>query len=423
MTDDTRAAAAAAVVPPAPVVVLETVVRPPAERPQRATLDDIAEWLVGPARQIESGAAAFDEFAWRLVAARMPLLRATLHVGTIHPQFLGTTIVWWRDTGQTTQVLIRHEVGDALPYEENPVRRVVEGRETLRRRLERADSDFDFSILPELRDRGGTDYLALPVEGAHRLAYMLSFVADRPGGFTVPEVDALAGLAKRLGIVIDRHSQLQITRNLLNAYLGSLTAPRVLAGQIRRGSGIELNAVLWSSDLRSFTERSDRLPGDRMIAIMNALFDAQAAVIASHGGEILKFIGDGILAIFPITEAANISAVARAALTAAQSARTAVRQLTDDPLMAEEPPLEIVVALHVGTVIYGNIGAADRLDFTVMGQAVNLVSRLETVAKTLDEPIVVSGDFAAALVSGELRSLGLHVLRGLSMPQELFAPA
>jgi adenylate cyclase len=406
---------------PSPVVVVETVARPPAERPPATGIDDIAEWLVGPGRLIESGAATFDEFAWRLLAAGMPVLRVTLHVGTIHPQFLGTTIVWWRDTGRTTQVMVRHEIADALSYAENPVRRVVEGRETLHRRLDRPDSEFDFSILPELRDRGGTEYLALPVEGAHRLPYMLSFVTDRPGGFEAAQIEALTLLARRLGIVIDRHSQQNIIRNLLNAYLGGLTAPRVLAGQIRRGSGIELNAVLWLSDLRAFTERSDRLPGERMIAIMNALFDAQAAVIGNHGGEILKFIGDGLLAIFPIADTAEVASVAREALAAAHSARTAVRHLAEADIMADEPPLEIVVALHVGTVIYGNIGAADRLDFTVMGPAVNLVSRLETMAKTLDEPIVVSADFAAAL-GAPLRSLGPHPLRGLATPQELFAP-
>ena len=213
----------------------------------------------------------------------------------------------------------------------------------------------------------------------------------------------------------------RIARNILDAYLGPKTGPKVLAGQIRRGTGEEITAVLWSSDLRGFTERSDRLRRNQMIAILNALFDAQAKAIASHGGEILKFIGDGLLAIFPIENADKATNAARCALDAAMQAVEAVRGLTHDPSLANEPPLEIVVALHIGTAIYGNIGAADRLDFTVIGPAVNLVSRIEAVAKALNQPIVVSDDFARAY-GGPLHPLGRHELRGLATPHDLFTP-
>ncbi|HWO85148.1 MAG TPA: hypothetical protein VNN75_01510 [Stellaceae bacterium] len=277
------------------IVVREVVARLPEDRPPHDTIDGIAEWLVGPARHIVSGIASFDEFAWRLLAAGLPLLRVTLHVGTIHPQFLGTTMVWWRDIGKTTQVMIGHEIGDAIPYGNNPVRRVCEGRETLRRRLDLPDDQLDFDVLFELRERGGTDYLALPIAGVHAVDYMVTFVTDRPGGFAANETDDLARMAQRLAVVVDRHSQWWITRNVLSAYLGERTGPKVLAGQIRRGTGVELTAVLWSSDLRGFTERSDRLPGNRMIEILNTLFDAQAIAIRDRDGEILKFIGDGIL--------------------------------------------------------------------------------------------------------------------------------
>jgi class 3 adenylate cyclase len=178
---------------------------------------------------------------------------------------------------------------------------------------------------------------------------------------------------------------------------GANTGPKVLTGQIRRGTGMELTAVLWSSDLRGFTERSDRLPSERMITILNALFEAQAAEIRGHDGEILKFIGDGLLAIFPIAEAEAVAAVAKTAVAAARNAVAAVARLSNHPALDGEPPLDIVVALHVGTVHYGNIGAADRLDFTVIGPAVNLVSRIENAAKILGQPIVVSAELAAAL--------------------------
>ena len=405
---------------PEHIRVVGRMTRPPKRRPVHDTIDNIADWLL-EWRQLSEGIASFDEFAWRLVAAGMPLLRVTLHTATLHPQFLGTTITWWRDTAETVQVMIAHEVSDAIPYEKNPVRRVCYGRETLRRRLDLPDDELDFEVLIELRERGGTDYIAMPIDSAYAAAYMLTFVTDRPCGFREDELADLARVGRRLSIAADRHNQYWITHNLLCAYLGANTGPKVLTGQVRRGAGMALTAVLWSSDLRGFTERSDRLPSERMIALLNALFEAQAAEIRAHGGEILKFIGDGLLAIFPIAETDAVATVATTAVAAARKAITAVARLSDQPAMEGEPPLDIVIALHVGTAHYGNIGAADRLDFTVIGPAVNLVSRIENAAKMLGQPIVVSADLAAALDG--FVSLGRHRLRGLATPQELFAPA
>ena len=217
-------------------------------------------------------------------------------------------------------------------------------------------------------------------------------------------------MSQRLPLLADLHSQRRIASNILNAYLGPKTGPKVLAGQIRRGTGEEITAVLWSSDLRGFTERSDRLAGTQVIAMLNVLFDAQAKAIAGHGGEILKFIGDGLLAIFPIEHPGVAKVAARNALAAAMQAVDLARGLTSDRPRGR-PPLEIVVALHIGTAIYGNIGAADWLDFTVIGPAVNLVSRIEAVAKTLSVPIGVIADFARAY-GDPLRPLGHYELRG-----------
>jgi adenylate cyclase len=317
--------------------------------------------------------------------------------------------------------MIAHEIRDVVPYENNPIRQVIEGGKTIRRRLDVPDNELDFSILHDLKAKGGTDYLSLRIASAHGRGYAVSYATDRSGGFSTQEVDAMAHLSHRLQGACDTYSQRALTRNLLNAYLGSSAGPKVLAGQVRRGTGEEIAAVLWSSDLRGFTARSDRLAGDRMIAILNALFEAQAKAIHGHGGEILKFIGDGLLAIFPIDDVGRAEDAAENALDAASEALAAVSDLADDPSMAGEPPLTIVVALHQGNVIYGNVGSADRLDFTVIGPAVNLVSRIEGAAKALDQPIVVSDDFARAY-KRPLRSLGFHQFRGLATRHELFAP-
>jgi adenylate cyclase len=270
--------------------------RPPGERPVHDTLDAIAEWLIGPARRIASGTRALDEFAWRLLAAGLPLLRVTLHTSTLHPQFLGANFIWFRTTGQATLSMVAHELAQRFRDQDNPVRRVVLNGETLRRRIDVADALLDFPILHDLKAQGATDYFALPVASTHLAHnYMVTYVTDRPGGFSVSEVADLTLVSQRLPVLVDMHSQRAISRNVLDAYLGANTGPKVLEGQIHRGTGEEISSVLWSSDLRGFTTRSDRLPGDRIIALLNALFDAQAKAIHDHGGEILKFIGDGLL--------------------------------------------------------------------------------------------------------------------------------
>jgi adenylate cyclase len=398
---------------------VDMVERPPAERPKHDTINAIVDWLAGAARQ-NSLVNGFDEFSWRMLAAGFPLLRATLHVPTLHPQYLGATFVWWRTTGQTVTTLVAHEVAELIDHEKNPVSKVKRG-ETLRRRVDVADNELDFSILHDLKAQGATDYFALPVTSSFGTNYMITYVTDRIGGFTQKEISNLTRVSQRLPLIVDAYLQRRIATNILNAYLGPKTGPKVLAGQIRRGSGEEITAVLWSSDLRGFTERSDRLAGDQVIAILNLLFDAQAKAITSHGGEILKFVGDGLLAIFPVENAGMTATAAHRALAAAMEAVEAVRGLTGDPSLLGESPLEIVVALHIGPAIYGNIGAADRLDFTVIGPAVNLVSRIEAVAKALNLPIIVSDDFARAY-GKSLHPLGRHELRGLATPHDLFSP-
>src|SRR5215467_1150858 len=343
----------------------DVVERPPAERPKHDTIEAIVDWLARPAQHIPLLLREFDEYAWRMLAAGFPLLRATLQFRTLHPQYLGATYVWWRTTGQTVQTLIMHEVQDLFPNDDNPVRRVLEAGETVRRRVDVADDELDFPILHDLKAEGANDYFALPVKNSFGTNYMVTYVTDRLGGFSDQEISDLTRVSQRLSLLADLRQQRRIATNILNAYLGHRTGPKVLAGQIRRGTGEEITAVLWSSDLRGFTERSDRLDGVHVITMLNALFDAQAKAIVSHGGEILKFIGDGLLSIFPIDSTDKAHAAARSALTAAIQAVEAAKALSGDG----EPELEIIVALHVGTAIYGNIGAADRLDFTVIGPA------------------------------------------------------
>jgi adenylate cyclase len=395
--------------------------RPEHQRPRAQPLDDIVAWLLGPARDAPSALEMFDEFSWRLVAAGLPVMRTTLHAGTLHPQFLGFSIRWLRDPGEAEELMIFHEMRSASAFVASPIRLAIEEGAATRRRLEGPDAVLDFPVLPELREQGATDYLVQPLRGSRGRRFAATYCTDQRGGFSEQHVAGLLRLADPLSLVVDLFSHRSVARNLLNAYLGSQAGPKVLDGQIQRGGGEEMRAVVWLSDLRGFTTRSDRLAGDRIVAMLNGCFDAQAAAVARHGGEILKFMGDGLLAIFPIEDAGFAGQAARNALEAAQEAQAALAHVTESACMAEEPPWRMVVALHVGAVHYGNIGAAERLDFTVIGPAVNLASRVESVAKALDRPIVVTEAFRNAY-GRDLVSLGHHVLRGLPGLYEMFAP-
>jgi adenylate cyclase len=402
--------------------IIDRYERPMERRPKHATVAEIAAWLAGPAHRIERTAELFDEFCWRAVAAGIPLLRVTCHVGTIHPQFTGFSVQWWRELGLTTDVALLHEVRETPAFRNNTIRVVTELGETVRRRIE-SMTEFDFPVLHDLKEEGVTDYIAMPYQAAWGRRIAITYATDRPGGFTDAEIAELARLTELFGVHIVMHGRSRIARNLLGAYLGPRTGSRVLDGHIRRGEGEEIRVVIWLSDLRGFTERSDRLPGERMIAVLNAFFDAQARAIANHDGEILKFMGDGLLAIFPVEDVLLTGYAARNALEAAQEAVAAVRALAQDPLLAGEPPLDMVVALHIGPVVYGNIGASDRLDFTVIGPAVNLASRIETIAKQLGHNVVVSEELATAIEGRSLKPIGRHRLRGLMGEHALFTVA
>jgi adenylate cyclase len=206
----------------------------------------------------------------------------------------------------------------------------------------------------------------------------------------------------------------------MNTYVGERSGAHVLAGQIQRGSGEDLNAVIWFCDLRGFTRLADRLPRSDLIKLLNDYFEIMCNAVRAEGGEVLKFVGDGMLAIFEMKDAVEAAARAEAALRAARAAIDATRSHNAARRVAGQTEIKFGIALHLGEVSYGNIGAPDRLDFTVIGPAVNHANRLEKLAGELGRPLLASASFAGAAPAG-LQSLGLHRLRGVAEPQEVFA--
>jgi class 3 adenylate cyclase len=247
----------------------------------------------------------------------------------------------------------------------------------------------------------------------------ISWASRAPGGFTDQDLTIVQDLVPALSVTIEVLHQRRTTATLLDTYLGREAGRRVLTGSIRRGEATTLAAALWYCDMRGFTQLSDRLERDQIVELLDDYFGCMAVPVEAMGGEILKFVGDAMLAIFPMRDDLDRDRACRDALTAAERALLDRDELNKVRGRASKPELKVGLGLHHGPVMYGNIGAATRLDFTVIGPAVNLVTRIESLCPALDRPLLTSRPFASPCGS-RLKTLGLHALKGIEVPQEIF---
>jgi adenylate cyclase len=338
----------------------------------------------------------------------------------MHPEVAARTVVWRR--GEAGHVQVDHGYGMRLSddYQNSPVRLVQEGAAAFRRRLEGPDAARDFPILDELAELGVTDYVIMPLLFSTGDTSFISWASDRPGGFATDELSLLYDLLPLIALRVELEASYQTRETLLSTYLGREPARRVLSGSIRRGQVESIRAAIWISDLRAFTRMTDRLPSSAVIALLNDYFDVLAEVVERNGGEILKFLGDGLLAIFEEGTAACDQCAG--ALSAAEQALATFDSLNHERTGEGQPEIRFGIGLHLGDVQFGNIGSRERLDFTVIGPAVNEAARVEALCKVLDRRLLISAAFAEAAGLEGLVSLGFHALRGVSEPQEIFAP-
>ena len=376
---------------------------------------DPAGWLLHHGRAIEPETALFDELCWRLIGSGIPLWRATLHVSTLHPQMIGFGCRWWRDRNLTEAFTIALGIERSPEFLHNPIRPAILDGEVVRHRL--GETDDGFPLLRHLREAGATDYLASPLFRAGDRHPTVTWATDAPHGFTEEDIAHLAAVVPTLALVVETRAARRVSSNLLETYLGRLAGPRVLAGQVRRGRGERLRAVVMASDLRGSTDMAERLPGEDVIGLLDAYFECVAERVLAHGGDVLKFIGDGVLSIFPVE--GDEPAAAGAALAAAAEALAGLDRLSHERLASAGCALRAGFGLHVGDVIYGNVGASNRLDFTAIGPTVNLAFRLEGLTKHLGRPLLASAAFAAAAPE-RLVFLGSQLLRGIAEPQGVF---
>jgi adenylate cyclase len=380
-------------------------------------LQKLTDWLIDGARSAPNPPQMMAETCERLVAAGLPLWRVGIFVRTLHPDIIGRNFVW-RPGAEVVVGTANYEVLDSPEYQSSPLRIVFgEGRE-VRALLDGPDGKR-FPFFDDMRTEGVTDYIALPILHIDGSVHASSWTTKQPGGFTDEQLNALRSLIPPLARVIEITRLRFTASNLLDIYVGNRAGGRILGGQIRRGHADTMHAAIWLSDLRGFTALSDRLAAETVVDILNQYFDCQVSAIRAHGGEVLKFMGDGLLAVFPIDEyVGDINQVCSEVLEAARESRANV-QAMHFPVGEAIERFRFGVALHVGKILYGNIGGGNRLDFTCIGPAVNLAARLEKIAGRLHRTVVASGEFARAS-AGDWDDLGEFPIAGFSKAERVY---
>lgn len=403
-------------------------------------IDALNAWLANAGLRGEPEDALVRGFCERAVAAGLPISRALVLIDTLHPVYEGRVVRWGHDPSQP----VVHEYGrTALPggaadlhpssgieqtphvtrWRASPFFRMLQTGESMLRRRVTAESEPEFPVLRDYRAAGMTDYVAIinrfapeGIIGEMDCIYS-SWVTASADGFADAHIAALTRVVPTLALAVKAAALTRMTGTLMETYLGRDAGRRVLSGRIMRGVADRIDAVIWFSDLRGFTRITDSTP-EQVIPLLNDYADVIVSAIHAQGGDVLKLIGDGILAIFAAADRAHACA---AALAAATAARSEVAALNARRARDGLPVTDMYLGLHVGEVFYGNVGSTERLDFTVVGPAVNETSRIAAMCRSVEQPVLVSKAFANVDgMRGRLVSVGRYALRGVAQPQELF---
>jgi len=388
---------------------------------QGNSLQGVIDWLTGGARS----ATRVDQFVTqtceRLVDCGLPLSRVGVFVRTLHPNMLGRHFVWRAD-GSVTMGAMPHGDQDEDYFLSSPLAIVFEqGLEVRKRLLDAGAGNVPF--FAEMKDGGATDYIALPLLMSDGTIHAVSWITQHSEGFAEAQLADLRLVMPSLTRMIEVWLLRRTAAGLLDNYVGARAGARILAGQIRRGHTESMHAAIWLSDLRGFTPLSDRLPPEAVVEVLNTYFDCQVPAILNHGGEVLKFMGDGLLAVFPISDKEGDSeTVCRRVLEAARECRKSVAAMTYSHQGETLANFRFGLALHIGKVLYGNIGGGDRLDFTCIGPAVNLAARIEKIAGRLNRTVLASTAFASQADAG-WTDLGLFSVAGFAAAERVYGLA
>jgi adenylate cyclase len=374
----------------------------------------LEQWLIREARFLSGNPEILTQFCDRVLAAGIPIDRVSLHQRAFHPQYRGVSRIW-RPGQELEEKFLDHGIEKTATYIESPVRLVVEENQSFNWRLDGNDM-LPFAVLDELREQGFTHYVMEPLVYAVGMVNAFAWATKRPGGFSNAEIGFLRDLLPSFAAVAELKALRRFIGGVLTTYVGAEAGRLVLDGQVRRGDVREITAALMLFDLRDFTLMSDRLSPRAVIRTLNSYFDCIMPPVEEHGGEVVEIMGDGVLAIFNRGAGRTAAEACSSALAAANAGLAAlVAHNSKHPAT----PLQAGVALHYGTVSYGNIGSGNRLDFTVIGPDVNLTARIERLCRELDRTLIMSEAFADTL-SRPMWEIGHFELRGFAKMQRLF---
>ena len=384
--------------------------------PGPETARQVTRWLIDEGGFLSDNGEILGELCERLVAAGLPLDRVSLHLRALHPRYRGVSRIW-KPGESLAEHFLDHGIERTATYLESPVRAVAERHRRLEWRLDEGDA-LPFGLLEELREQGYTHYVIAPLAYASGAVNAVSWATKRPGGFTAGELQTVDEVLPPYTVVVETKALVRFVENMLSTYVGREPSQLILDGQVRRGDIRTITAALMLVDLRDFTLLTDTLRPRATVRLLNDYFDCVFPPVRRHGGEIMEIMGDGVLAIFHQDQRGDAGEACRAALAAAQEALAAIDDYNRRET-ASGPPLQAGVALHYGTVSYGNIGSGDRLDFTVIGPDVNLTSRIEQFCRQLDRTLIMSQAFVEQL-DRPVWEIGHYELRGFSKLHRLF---
>jgi len=383
------------------------------------SVSQIVDWLADGARSTGRAEDVLKKLCEDLSACGVPLWRVGVFVRTLHPDVFGRSFVWRPGTDVVVSQA-PHTITTTDAYIKSPVVTVYETARPVRYRLTGPPAEDEIEFLREMRAEGVTDYVAVPLMFTDGSLHCATWSTKNPDGFTDAHFAAINCILPAFARVAEIRALQRTAGNLLDTYVGNSAGARILAGQIRRGHAEKMHAAIWLSDMRGFTTMSDRLPAETVVDVLNRYFECQVPTVRDHGGEVLKFMGDGMLAIFPVaSDNSDLDEVCGRVLSAARDARGKVASLSQQSGTEYGQPLRFGLALHVGEVLYGNIGAPGRLDFTCIGPAVNLAARLEKVAARLGRTVIASAKFAAQSPS-EMEELGEFEVAGFAAAQTAY---
>ena len=379
----------------------------------------LLDWLFSEGRLIESDPEFVLQFSRRLSSCCAPVERVLVTILTLNPEIVATSSSWLKSTDRIDYFEAERHVRETDRYIGSPLQSLFETEKRVRQRLDDLPGNAH-SAYTELADEGFTDYLALPVMFAGGLGAALILSTKRKNGFSEHDIANFRVIRDYVTPTIEVHALRYLSRSLMNTYVGKRTGEKVLAGMIQRGDADVINAALWFSDLRDFTQMTEELPPQQVLDLLNDYFAFVSAAVTARGGEVLRFIGDAMLIVFPIGKNMCQQTACNAALDSAIDAQDTIASLNHRRRRRGLPQIQFGVGLNVGEVIYGNVGAPDRLDFTVMGPAVNRTARLEALTKEFDCNILFSEQFASSVATPS-EYLGMREMKGIVEPQAVYA--